>query len=79
MNDDSAHLCYAPASSYRSRGWMGEFLLSAMDQGMSLRLLLQLFFHKLKEAVYVARLQVYREKKTWKTEAAWERVAPKTN
>jgi hypothetical protein len=77
MNDDSAHLCCAPTYSYRPTGWMGEFLLPAMDRGMSHRLLLQLFFHELKEAVYVARLQVYQEKKTRKTEATWERVAPK--
>jgi hypothetical protein len=76
-NDDSAHLCCAPASSYRPRGWMGEFLLPAMDQGMSLWLLLQPFLHELKATTYVVRLPVYQEKKTWETEATWERVVPK--
>jgi hypothetical protein len=73
-NEDSAHLFYALASSYRPRGWMGEFLLPAMDQGMSLRLLLHPFFHELKAAAYVARLPVYREKKTRETEDTWKRL-----
>jgi hypothetical protein len=56
---------------------MDELLLSATDRGMTLRLLLQLFFYELKEPKYVARLQVYWEKKTWETEAMQERAAPK--
>jgi hypothetical protein len=76
-NEDSAHLFYALASSYRPRGWMGEFLLPATDQGMSLCLVLHSFFHELKAVAYVARLPVYREKKTRETEDTWEKVAPK--
>jgi hypothetical protein len=42
---------------------------------MMILFLLQSFFHELKEATYVVRFLVYREKKTRETEATPERVS----